>query len=348
MYQVRGPLHPQGFPQLQFYSDSLPQAYGVMIECRRISKVKNYHVYTKDSSIKRKKDFIGCTPVDYTNKLSLDDKGSIIFNNESTSLVITSEPETNLTDIIQSELRKNEEIILYNPFNEPFNSGNRNFRSLIGSEIVLEGLIGIGKSTLGRSLNEYLSKSGFQVKYFPEYVDENLLSLYISNMSKYSFLYQCIIARERLRVYDEAKNFSGQGGISIIDRSLIGDVAFATMQKENGFINDTEWKVYNKLIKSDHSEPMVTLYLEGTPELAFKRMIQRNLSAEVSGYTLDYFQKLDYAYQTAFSISKNIGHVIRIPWEDSSFSNDNEFKILDFKVCENVLTTIRDHLNNSN
>lgn len=329
LYQVRGPCTPQERGNIIFSSDKLSEAYGMMIECRRLIGRKIYHVYdTKGSESVKLKQFVGISPENYSGKLKIVDKDLVEFAGTGTGTVTVTE--------IQNE--GSDEIILY----RPSNAVNRNFRSLIGSEIVLEGLIGIGKSTLGRSLYEYLKKAGFNVKFFPEFVNEDLLGLYISDMKKYAFSYQCIIARERLRVYDEAKHFSSQGGISIIDRSLVGDVAFATMLREQGLIDDREWDVYKKFISVEYPEPIITLYLEGGPSLAFERMKRRNLQSEVSGYTLGYFERLEKAYQKAFDNSKNVGNVVRIPWDNDVIVNEN---VLDPDACENVLLKVRDSLN---
>ena len=114
------------------------------------------------------------------------------------------------------------------------------------------------------------------------------------------------------------------------------------MLREQGFINNDEWDVYKRFISIDYPEPIVTLYLEGSPELAFERMKRRNLKAEVSGYTLDYFQKLERAYQKAFENSRNIDHIVRVPWDNDVVVNEN---ILDNDACENVLLKVRDYLN---
>ena len=153
MYQIRGPLMSQGTPELIYTSKNLADAYGMMIECRRLANMKNYHVYQlKGSSISRLKQFIGITPSDYTGKLTLLDHGKIIVNDvtdtECNHFINGNRVKPIHQSLFQNQSQKgetNDEIIIYSPSNKT----DRNFRSLIGSEIVLEGLIGMGKSTLG-------------------------------------------------------------------------------------------------------------------------------------------------------------------------------------------------------
>lgn len=219
---------------------------------------------------------------------------------------------------------------------------HKNFRCLIGSRIILEGLIGAGKSTLGASLGHYLNKIGLKCKFFPEFKNDKLLKLYIGNMEKLAFPFQIIIARERLRIYKEANEFSNSGGISIIDRSLVGDFTFALMQKEKGFISEDEWDVYLDLIKQDtDNEPDIILYLKCTPEQAFERMKKRSIKAETKGYTLEYFKTLDDAYTKTI---KSIKHNVKsLSWDDDK---NVDIGLLSNKACEETLTMIKNFIIN--
>lgn len=220
----------------------------------------------------------------------------------------------------------------------PMSNKRRRFMCIRGNVIVLEGPIGVGKSTLGRSLENYLKKIKLPVKFFPEFLNKPLLDLYLSDMKKYACAFQVIIARERLRIYREATEFSNSGGISIIDRSLIGDYTFAHMQKEKDYINDEEWAVYLDLIKHDPDcEPYVTLYLECEPEQAFTRMQKRNISSEVKGYTIEYFEDLHRAYMKTI---RSVQHeVMIIPWSSDKVVDDDT---LNDDTCDEVLSLVRD------
>ena len=213
----------------------------------------------------------------------------------------------------------------------------RKFKCLIGSEIIIEGLIGVGKSTLGKSVTSYLEKIGLPVRFFNEFLNIKLLKLYINDMKHYGYAFQIIMMRERLRIYKEAKEFSKKGGISIIDRSLIGDYAFALMLKNKGYINDAEWEVYLDLMKYESDdEPNITVFLQCTPEQAFERMKNRSLQVEKDGYSLNYFKDLDAAYQNVINkISHNIAIV---PWGDNCYITND---YLSDKDCKKFLEIVR-------
>lgn len=115
-------------------------------------------------------------------------------------------------------------------------------RQFIGRIIAVEGGIGAGKSTFGQTLTEYLTDSGLRARYYPEYINQKLLSQYIGDMKKYAYSFQMVMLTMRINIYREAVDFARTGGIAVIDRSLVGDYTFAKMQKETGRISDSEWE----------------------------------------------------------------------------------------------------------
>jgi len=172
----------------------------------------------------------------------------------------------------------------------------KQYKCLRGAIIILEGSIGVGKTTLGNKLCEFLNKIGLDARFYKEFVNESLLKLYINNMKKHAFSFQSIMARERRHIYLNAVEYSKTGGISIVDRGLIGDYVFAKMQKDKNFIDDDEWKVYVDLVSTELPEPSMVLYMRAIPEISFLRMKHRNNESEKSGYTLKYFEDLHKTY----------------------------------------------------
>ncbi len=182
--------------------------------------------------------------------------------------------------------------------------------------ICLEGIISAGKSTLGKSLSHFLNNNGFKAKYFAEYVNEDLLGMFLNDQKKNAFWFQTVMLIKRIQIYKEAKLYSQGGGIAIVDRSLPGDFTFAKMQKINGNISDIQWKAYIKMIENESSEmpePLLTVFLKVSPEVAFDRLKKRGNKAEIEGYTIDYFKQLDNVYKESF---KQTGlSQISIDWE---------------------------------
>lgn len=230
-------------------------------------------------------------------------------------------------------------IKIYNATNEDMIK----LRCLGCSIIVLEGLVGAGKTTTGISLKKCLRDIGFKkVKFFKEYVNKELLSQYISDMEKYSYSFQIIMLIKRLEVYKNAIEYSRTGGISIVDRSLLGDYTFAHMQYKNGNINENEWKVYNS-IRNDGNNlmPSLILYLNTVAQTSYDRMIKRGYKSEVKGYTLEYFEELKKNYDHV--IRNTDSNVVQIDWNDNLemdgvyLKKSESLKLL-YKIKEHIMS----------
>lgn len=218
-------------------------------------------------------------------------------------------------------------------------SSYKDFSCLRGNIIILEGLIGVGKSTLGACLYQFLLNCGIESKWFNEPINDKLLKLYISDMNKYAFSFQTIVARERLNIYKEAVKWSKKGFVVFIDRSLIGDMSFAIMQRNKGYISTKEFEVYLNLISDQVQEPHCTLFLDCSPKVAWERMKERGQKEEVSGYSLAYFEDLNRAYSEAFNRSEI--KRLSINWEEKQPIVNGQLTV---KTCKNILYQLRKYL----
>lgn len=178
-------------------------------------------------------------------------------------------------------------------------------RHLRGSIILIEGIIGAGKSTLGASLHRALSRAGIACEFFEENVDPKLLELFLSDKQKYAFAMQTVLLVQRQKTYMKAIQFARrENGVSIVDRSLYGDIAFAKMHYKSGRIDAKEWAVYESLISnSPLPQPSYILYLDVTPEVALGRIQSRNRGSEAASYNVEYLQELGSSYREAMSAS---------------------------------------------
>lgn len=188
------------------------------------------------------------------------------------------------------------------------------YKSLRAGIYTIEGIIGCGKTTLGKDIEQFLNEIGISAKFFPEYVNEKLLQQYINNMKKYAYGFQLVMLFKRIEIYREAERFAATGNVAIIDRSLLGDMTFAEMQKINGNFTTEEWDTYLAVVKQEiQLTPTASIYLKCSPEIALRRINKRGIKAEIGGYTLQYLEQLHTAYEIAIGNCGNVKHII-VDW----------------------------------
>lgn len=160
--------------------------------------------------------------------------------------------------------------------------------------VIVEGNIGIGKSTALNALKE----KGFTVVTEPveDWVDFkgiNFLSLYTSDMTKWAFTFQTMALYTLWNKQMEKLNNPEK--IIIVERSVHSVVKmFAANQVRSGFMHHEQYvlleEMANSLSKLSKRKE-VFIYLKGDPKLAFKRSNSRGREEE-SIIPLEYFQDL--------------------------------------------------------
>ena len=192
------------------------------------------------------------------------------------------------------------------------------YKSLKCGIYTIEGIISAGKTTLGRSIEKFFSNIGIEAKFFPEYVNKDLLGQYISDMPRYAYGFQMIMLCKRIEIYRQAEEYAKTGGIAIIDRSIIGDMTFARMQKDNGNFTQTEFDIYLSVMKQEiQLAPTASLFLKCTSQTSLERINKRGIEAEINGYSIEYLQQLYQAYNLSISQCNSVCHVI-VEWDKSN------------------------------
>lgn len=220
------------------------------------------------------------------------------------------------------------------------NLSGKKWSSLRGTIIIIEGIIGVGKTTLCKSLHNFLTELGHDVVWFPEKIPSSLISLYISDMKRYAFPFQVMVAQSRALDLSRACELAKMGKIVIMDRSLLGDCAFALMQKEKGYFTDAEFEAYLGVVSTGQpvsSPPLHILYLESSPETAFERMKKRGNKDEIDGYTLDYFKELSATY--ARMIEHGEEKITTLPWSDRNIADG---VLANDEICTEILNLLAD------
>ncbi len=159
--------------------------------------------------------------------------------------------------------------------------------------IVVEGPIGVGKTSLAKSL-----ASEFQARSVFEKVDDNpFLPKFYEDRQTHAFQNQIFFLLSR---------YQQQRGISqpeLFSQNTVGDYLFA---KDKIFasltLNNEELRLYQQvyeLFDARIPKPDLVVYLQARPEVLYKRMKKRDKSYE-RDVTLEYLKEVSQAYNQFF------------------------------------------------
>lgn len=191
-----------------------------------------------------------------------------------------------------------------------------------GKIILLEGIVGVGKTTAIQSIKNYFIEKGNQVVSYNEIINTSLLDLYLSDVKKYAFTFQLYVLGTKIHSTNKAIEDCNAGKIVLIDRSIFGDMAFAQMLNDRGKITDDEYKIY-KLLATPTLEifnPNMIIYMTCDYKCAIKRVTQRGNINEISSYDTNFMNELNSSYMSIFS--SNIKQSFNVRFESIDW-NDN-------------------------
>lgn len=162
-------------------------------------------------------------------------------------------------------------------------------------EIVVDGVTGVGKSSLVRILCEE-----FELKLFSElFEDENrLLHKFFYDRPKWAFPMQTNFLTNRFKQYKQAMKI----GNAVMDRSIFSDKIFARMYLEYGYLNPEEYAVYNNLLHTmlEHvSPPKLLVYLRVNTDEAIRRIHKRGRPDELD-VEREYWDHLNEFYEANY------------------------------------------------
>jgi deoxyguanosine kinase len=160
--------------------------------------------------------------------------------------------------------------------------------------IVIEGPIGVGKSSLARKLAAEIG-----AELLLEQPEENpFLDRFYDDMPGYAFQTQLFFLFQRL------KQMQGAAQPGMFESSLVGDFLFA---KDALFarltLSDDEFRLYSQMYAQSASqvrEPDLVIWLQASPATLLTRIRKRAIAME-SSIDADYLQRLCDAYVEFFS-----------------------------------------------
>jgi deoxyadenosine/deoxycytidine kinase len=164
-----------------------------------------------------------------------------------------------------------------------------------GVEVVVDGVTGVGKSSLVRIVSEE-----FGLKPFSEmFEDENrLLNKFFHDRAKWAFPMQTNFLTNRFKQYRQAMRV----GQAVMDRSIYSDRIFARMYLEYGYLKPEEYAVYNNLLETmlEHVvPPKLLVYLKVDTDEAIHRIHKRGRPDEVE-VEREYWDHLNQFYESNY------------------------------------------------
>jgi len=162
-------------------------------------------------------------------------------------------------------------------------------------KIVIDGLIGAGKSTQVDILSKITGKSVIK-----EPIGDWPLDLFYKDPSRWGFMMQVAV----LNSYVKMKESSG-----IFERcpQSTHDIFWQNLV-ESKVVTADENKIFEKLYKYHSWNPDVIIFIDKSPEKCYEHIQSRNQTGD-TGVSMDYLNSLDVLYTKHFKNNDNI-HVI--------------------------------------
>jgi len=164
--------------------------------------------------------------------------------------------------------------------------------------IVVDGIIGVGKSTVAKFLSEELG-----IKLYQEILDDDAESLtqrmldkFYGDQTRWSAIIQVMFLNHRFK---DLKRIEKELENGILDRSIYGDEIFARTIHQRGQMSEDELIIYRELLSNmlEHIKaPELLIYLDVTVDTAMKRIKKRSRSTEGELIPKDYLIDLQNNY----------------------------------------------------
>jgi deoxyadenosine/deoxycytidine kinase len=203
--------------------------------------------------------------------------------------------------------------------------------------IIVDGIIGAGKSTVASFLSEKLDIKLYQeiLEDHSESLTQRMLDRFYENQSRWSAITQVMFLNHRFK---DLKRIEKEGDQGILDRSIYGDEIFAKTIYQRGQMLEDELVIYQELLSNmlEHIKvPELLIYLDVSVETALERIRKRSRSTEGEMIPRDYLIDLKRNYEEWYD-AFDLCPKVRI--------NLDAKGVLDVAKKESILKSIRKYI----
>lgn len=180
-------------------------------------------------------------------------------------------------------------------------------------QIVVDGMTGVGKTTLVNILAEELDLKDF-IEIFED--ENSLLHKFFYERERWCFAMQVNFLTHRFKQYKTASLLNS----AVMDRSIYSDSIFADMYREIGYLAPEEYNVYRSLLGSllEHlTPPQLIVYLRVSAREAIWRIRKRGRPDELEVED-NYWKKLHGFYEKHYA-GFNLTNLLVIDVDDLDF-----------------------------
>jgi deoxyguanosine kinase len=178
--------------------------------------------------------------------------------------------------------------------------------------IAIEGVIGVGKTTLAQML-----QSTFSAQLMLEVFEENpFLAEFYGDRERYAFQTQIFFLLSRYHQQKEAPKYLANGDNLIADYTFEKDAIFAGINLKND-----ELDVYNNVheaLAEKIPSPDLIIYLRASTDVLMQRIALRDRSYE-RNMSRDYIDQLNQAYEKFFGEAHQGSPILTINTNDLNY-----------------------------
>lgn len=178
--------------------------------------------------------------------------------------------------------------------------------------IAIEGVIGVGKTTLAQML-----QSTFSAQLMLEVFEENpFLAEFYGDRERYAFQTQIFFLLSRYHQQKEAPKYLANGDNLIADYTFEKDAIFASINLKNDEL-DVYYNVHEALAEKIPS-PDLVIYLRASTDVLMQRIALRDRSYE-RNMSRDYIDQLNQAYEEFFGEAHQGSPILTINTNDLNY-----------------------------